>query len=483
MILSAKKKSKPSLNSTKKKQKVSETESYIREDSEEDRDYNLDDSLSMDIIEEEPTQNKTKTKKKERVVKKKSKLLEDLDNCEMERVNSENEDEILLNLPCRDKELKNIYDYIKKGLDTKGSYSSLYISGMPGTGKTACVSSTIQKLKNESIKNKVPPFDTYYINAMKMTKNNNFYKVLYEYIFNESTTKNFQRCCTLLDNFLKNRRDFNYSPNLRNYQNDHIVLVIDEIDCLIDKKQNILYNIFNWTTYPESKLIIISISNTLDLPERLMPKIISRIGTNRLSFKPYIRDELLRIMGIKLDNYDLFSEDALKCCCMKVASVTGDLRRILQICKRAEEIYYSEKDRPLQITISHVNKACNDLFDSKVVYVFKNLKIYEKIVIIAILLELKKNVNTKCGVSEIHKHQINLNSTIAKAPLNFEELRYIVYNLVKLKLLQLTEINNENFITNYVIIKFYPEEFTDTMKSDDDDLIKKLIDINLSSGY
>jgi origin recognition complex subunit 1 len=40
-------------------------------------------------------------------------------------------------LPCRDKERKMIIDYIENGLKNKGSSSSLYISGMPGTGKTA----------------------------------------------------------------------------------------------------------------------------------------------------------------------------------------------------------------------------------------------------------------------------------------------------------------------------------------------------------
>jgi origin recognition complex subunit 1 len=52
-------------------------------------------------------------------------------------------------LPCREKERKFIVDYIKRGLADKGSSSSLYISGMPGTGKTATTLEVIQKLKKE----------------------------------------------------------------------------------------------------------------------------------------------------------------------------------------------------------------------------------------------------------------------------------------------------------------------------------------------
>lgn len=48
-------------------------------------------------------------------------------------------------LPCRDSERKQITDYLKQGIEGKGSSSSLYISGMPGTGKTA---TTLEVLRN-----------------------------------------------------------------------------------------------------------------------------------------------------------------------------------------------------------------------------------------------------------------------------------------------------------------------------------------------
>jgi len=476
------KKSNPiSTRSVRKKIKISDSVIVDRETNNFDCISSLNDSMDIDDIffadDSVNFYSKKKNFKKEQIIKKNKNFHE------IEEEKQNYYDEIIEDsLPCRDNELKIIDEYLRKGLETKGSYSSLYISGMPGTGKTACVHSSLLKLKTEAELNKIPPFESIYINAMKMTKNNNFYKFFYDLIFKDDNknSKAFQKCCSILDNFFKNRNQFNYNTNLNNMQNSHIVLIIDEIDCLIDRKQNILYNIFNWTTYLESKLIVISISNTLDLPERLMPKIVSRIGNNRLSFKPYLKDELIKILQIRLERFNLFSLEALKYCCMKVASVSGDLRRILQICKRAEEIFRSEKDKPLQIMITHVNKACNDLFDSKVMFVFKNIKIYEKVVIIAILYEFKKHQSSKIPIKEIYKHQNNFSFQIGRVPLNFEELRYIIYNLVKLKLIQLGEINNDNFISNCIIVKFYPEEFSDSIKSENDDLIKKLIENYLS---
>lgn len=69
--------------------------------------------------------------------------------------NSEDEEtynsnlEIEDKLPCRESEQDYIYKYIKKGLNTNGGYSTLYISGMPGTGKTACVNAMLKKLRIE----------------------------------------------------------------------------------------------------------------------------------------------------------------------------------------------------------------------------------------------------------------------------------------------------------------------------------------------
>ena len=50
-------------------------------------------------------------------------------------------------LPCREAERQQIVDYITNGLKNKGSSSSLYISGMPGTGKTATTMEVIRDLK------------------------------------------------------------------------------------------------------------------------------------------------------------------------------------------------------------------------------------------------------------------------------------------------------------------------------------------------
>ena len=51
------------------------------------------------------------------------------------------------------------------------------------------------------------------------------------------------------------------------------VLVVDEIDMLLTRDQSVLYNLFSWPHQPTARVAVIGIANTLDLPQRLLPKV------------------------------------------------------------------------------------------------------------------------------------------------------------------------------------------------------------------
>lgn len=57
-----------------------------------------------------------------------------------------------------------------------------------------------------------------------------------------------------------------------------VVILIDELDMLCTKRQEIFYDVFNWTSIEDARVSVIAIANTLDLPERVMnQKITSRL--------------------------------------------------------------------------------------------------------------------------------------------------------------------------------------------------------------
>lgn len=57
------------------------------------------------------------------------------------------------------------------------------------------------------------------------------------------------------------------------------IVLMDELDQLLTTKQEVVYNFFNWPTLVGSKLIVIAVANTHDLPERVMSgRVRSRLG-------------------------------------------------------------------------------------------------------------------------------------------------------------------------------------------------------------
>lgn len=57
-----------------------------------------------------------------------------------------------------------------------------------------------------------------------------------------------------------------------------------------------------------------------------------------MSFKPYDQEDIRKIVAARLGSLAAFDPDAIELCARKVASVSGDVRRALQICRRASEV-------------------------------------------------------------------------------------------------------------------------------------------------
>ena len=43
-----------------------------------------------------------------------------------------------------------------------------------------------------------------------------------------------------------------------------------KLDLLWTRKQNVMYNLFDWPTRRHARLVVLTIANTMDLPERIM---------------------------------------------------------------------------------------------------------------------------------------------------------------------------------------------------------------------
>ncbi|XP_024926245.1 origin of replication complex subunit 1-like isoform X2 [Ziziphus jujuba] len=295
-------------------------------------------------------------------------------------------------LPCRNKETEEITTFIKGAIcDDQCLGRCLYIHGVPGTGKTMTVLSVMRNLRSEVDAGSIRPYCFVEINGLKLASPETIYRVIYEALTGHRVS--WKKALQLL-----NER-FSEGNKFREEDNRPCILLIDELDLLVTRNQSVLYNILDWPTKPHSKLVIIGIANTMDLPEKLLPRISSRMGIQRLCFGPYNYQQLEEIISSRLKGIDAFEKQAIEFASRKVAAISGDARRALEICRRAAEItdYRLKKltstsndisEGKTLVGMAEVDAAIQEMFQAPHMQVMKNCSRLSKIFLTAMVHEL-----------------------------------------------------------------------------------------------
>ena len=80
-------------------------------------------------------------------------------------------------------------------------------------------------------------------------------------------------------------------------------MVLDEIDSLDSKSQEVLYTMFEWPSHPKSRLVLIGIANALDLTDRILPRLQARpkCKPELLNFPPYTKDQIVAVLTARLE--------------------------------------------------------------------------------------------------------------------------------------------------------------------------------------
>ncbi|XP_063229738.1 cell division control protein 6 homolog [Bacillus rossius redtenbacheri] len=241
-------------------------------------------------------------------------------------------------LPARRAQLDELRGFLLARLEAR-SPGMLYVSGPPGTGKTACLASL---LRDPQVKSS---FQTVYINCTSMKTPNLIYSRICEELGVRITGKNERDLQTAIEKFLSSNKKMT-------------LLVLDEIDQLDSRKQSVLYTVFEWPTLPGARLVLVGVANALDLTDRVLPRLQARVGARPqlLRFEPYSKAQLVEILVDRLRQHGadkLFPDTALQLLAGKVASVSGDVRRALDIARRVVDIAETQsraRELPLQPT-------------------------------------------------------------------------------------------------------------------------------------
>ncbi|KAK5306579.1 AAA ATPase [Exophiala xenobiotica] len=203
-----------------------------------------------------------------------------------------------------------------------------YVSGPPGTGKSALVQEVMQEFQEKPVKVAT-------INCVAFKSSN---EVL------TSFAQEFG-CCTGNQKSIKASLARLFTTR-RAKPAMHLVL-LDEIDTLLSGECEVLYSIFEWAMHPSSSLILIGIANALDLTDRFLPRLkVKNVKPDLLPFLPYSAQQISKIISEKLrsllpaettvgaDFIPLIHPAAIQLSSKRIASQTGDLRKAFSLVRR-----------------------------------------------------------------------------------------------------------------------------------------------------
>ncbi|CAG9771394.1 unnamed protein product [Ceutorhynchus assimilis] len=312
-------------------------------------------------------------------------------------------------MPGREKEIEEIKEFIAGHLE-EGTSGSIYISGCPGTGKTASLNLILDENYIASQVVKI------YINCTAIKSATAVYARLNKELQIKVTGKSEKDNLSAFEKHLKKKHKT-------------ILIVLDEIDQLETKNHSILYTIFEWPSHPNSKMILIGIANALDLTDRMLPRLKARceLQPKLLHFAPYTKEQIVDIFTSRLKAagvLDVFSPVALQMLAGKVASISGDVRRALDIGRRVVELIDENKKGDI---LKSVENSTNELLDAQdckkvnlqevfsilnhVYGTSQNLTddneetfpLQQKIIICSLLLMLRKAKNKEITIGKLHE--------------------------------------------------------------------------------
>ncbi|XP_073842248.1 cell division cycle 6 [Musca autumnalis] len=231
-------------------------------------------------------------------------------------------------LPGREEQLAELTAFFREHLENKKS-GSLYVSGQPGTGKTACLSLLLRSPEFSHRIQKV------YVNCTSIASIGGVYKKLCA----ELNLKPHGR--TERDHLMALQEHIRTSSRM-------LLIVLDEIDQLCSSKQSVLYTIFEWPAMPDARILLVGIANSLDLTERTLLRLNARceLKPKHMHFPPYSKLQIVDIFKSRLEEaevLDIFPPVTLQLLAAKVSAVSGDVRRALDIGRRVVEIAEQQK--------------------------------------------------------------------------------------------------------------------------------------------
>lgn len=221
-------------------------------------------------------------------------------------------------------------------VSTSSPGGCMYISGPPGTGKSAMITNIAKTYsEQEGIRSA-------YVNCMSIKSSKDLYHTLLAALDEDGSDLSEAEAISYLQKMFLSK-----AKSSATY-----LVTLDEIDHILTLDLESLYRLFEWSLAKSSKLLLLGIANALDLTDRFLPRLKSKnLKPELLPFLPYTAAQVKSIIITRLKSLmpegkegfvPFIHPAAIELCSRKVSSQTGDLRRAFEICRRALDLVEAE---------------------------------------------------------------------------------------------------------------------------------------------
>ncbi|EDO18981.1 hypothetical protein Kpol_2002p52 [Vanderwaltozyma polyspora DSM 70294] len=346
-----------------------------------------------------------------------------------------------------------------------GNSDSLYITGPPGTGKTAQVQAII---RDNFQPIPIPNFDqsnTTTTSKLSPKKNNISLSNLSYYTLPNGTVK---KVATVVINCIALNEESSIFNKIYNSFNSHLpssivstmshlqdffklyshdtsfLVVLDEIDKLASNNSisdvtatKKIFELFLLAKVPDLNFILIGIANSLDMKDRLLARLNLRkdLLPRTLLFKPYSAEEMFEIISDRLSKikyYEneepIFNPMAIKFAAKKCSGNAGDLRKLFDVLRNSIEVLQlemiatnggllssrnlnkSSSNQIKKVGLQHVAKVFSSIMNASATKSRVNkLNLQQKIVLCSLVHREKSSIfQAHCSVDEAYDYYSTL---------------------------------------------------------------------------
>lgn len=262
-----------------------------------------------------------------------------------------------------------------------------------------------------------------------------------------------------------------------------LIIILDEIDKLVKKGDDVLYNLSRINTgLQKAKVSIIGVSNDLKFTDYLDPRVKSSLGEEEIIYPPYNADQIRDILYQRADRAympNVLEEGVIPLCAALAAQEHGDARRALDLLRVSGEI--ADRQHEKNVREEHVRQAQEKIEVDRVVEVVRTLPTQSKLVLFSILY-LSKNSDAKITTGDVYNLYRHLCKVVDMDVLTQRRVADLMSELDMLGIINTTIVNKGRYGRTKEINLTVPQQSTHDVLLEDYKL-SALSDFHYRVGY